>query len=675
MDVVLFYKILKYIDCFGTNFNFYTEKNRKLYTPLGGILTLFSFISGALIFILINFDELKHDKPLSSTSVIQEDYHNIKFIEEKIWIPWRIRDYEGNLANFSGLLYPIIYYYNGIRNKTEDRLNLKYRFLNYKLCNETNMINNTDLFTIDVDLDQLYCIDMEELDMGGNWDWDYINYVEFDLYICKNGIDYDENNTDCTSYEELIKAAQNYNSFEFEIYYPLVHYQPMNKSTPIFMKYNSYFYHLSRFSNKIDRIYLQKNVLIDDRGYVSKKEKITEFWGCETLNGDSYATGDKKDLMSEGSSSRLYSFNIYLNFETNIHHRYYKNLFLILIDGLPIVYVVFNFFKFIAKIFKISAGNKKLTELLFENLQEKPSKIKKNKINNNINNNNFHFERKNTIFDTKNMIKNSNKHASNDNTKFTNDKNESNININNNDSNNGDKLNNHNISIINNHDKSNNSNNVSEFSSINLTHQDLIKNRIHNNQKPRYSIEGRNKNLLNIKFKPNNLFNNANGNSPSDTNSYNLFEFFNHKSKDLLSQGGNSLYKKDSKTDINYNKLESPKTKKYYVKKKLFPYKYYLCSIFIKNIDVKKKSCFFTRKFIVVYNFICQLFDISSYLILQKEFQIMKNTIAMGKYKDLLETNQKINVNAHYFNVDMKECLDTNKFSILGRVKETKEEE
>jgi hypothetical protein len=56
---------------------------------------------------------------------------------------------------------------------------------------------------------------------------------------------------------------------------------------------------LSRFSNKIDRIYLQKNVLIDDRGYVSKKEEITEFWGCETLNGDSYATGDKKDLMSE----------------------------------------------------------------------------------------------------------------------------------------------------------------------------------------------------------------------------------------------------------------------------------------------------------------------------------------------------------------------------------------
>ena len=104
------------------------------------------------------------------------------------------------------------------------------------------MINNTNYFIIDVPLNELYCIDMENLDIGGNWDYDFVNYVEFDLYTCKNGIDYDENNNNCTSYEDLINAAQKDNSFEFEIYYPLVHYQPMNKTNPIFVKYNSYFY-------------------------------------------------------------------------------------------------------------------------------------------------------------------------------------------------------------------------------------------------------------------------------------------------------------------------------------------------------------------------------------------------------------------------------------------------
>ena len=114
------------------------------------------------------------------------------------------------------------------------------------------------------------------------------------------------------------------------------------------------------------------------------------------------------------------------------------------------------------------------------------------------------------------------------------------------------------------------------------------------------------------------------------------------------------------------------KKKTQYVQKKLFPYKYYLCSIFIKNINISKKSIFFTRKFIVVYNFICQLFDISSYLILQREFQILKSTLMIGKYRAVLENRQKINVNDHSFNTDMKECLDSQKFSILGRIKNDK---
>ena len=652
MNYLLIERILKYIDCFGTNFTFYIEKNRKLHTPFGGILTLLSLIVGALIFISMNIDELKHDNPISATSVIQENYHNIKFIKEKIWIPWRVRDYEGNLANFTGLLYPIIYYYYGIRNKEANRLDLGYSFLKYKLCNETSMINNTDSFILGVSLDQLYCIDMEDLDMGGNWDYDFVNYVEFDLYTCKNGIDYDENNINCTSYEKLIEAAEKDNSFEFEIYYPLVNYQPMNKTNPIFVKYISYFYHLSRFSNKIDRLYLQKYILKDDRGWISKNEKITRFWGCQSFSGDSYATGDKKDLMSEGSSSRLYSFNIYINFEVIFYSRAYKNLFLVIADGLPIVYIIFMLFKFIAKIIKISSGNKKLTELLFENLQEKTIRSKKNKINDIVNN------KKQTFIDKK--FDNKNQKIS----KF-------------------DIANNNNREY----------NNISEFPFIKPGQKDLTRNIFKDFNEEKNSIESKNKlsyskNSSNRKSHPNkaqlnNLFSNniGNGNSLENNNlNFNLSEFFNDKTRDILSQSSNTFYKNnlyrfnDENKIVNGNKILTGQKKKLYIQKKLFPYKYYLCSIFIGNIDLKKKSCFFTRKFLVVYNFICQLFDISSYLMLQKEFQIMKNTIMIGKYKDILETNQKINVNTRTFNVDMKECIDSNKFSILGRVKETKED-
>jgi hypothetical protein len=125
-----------------------------------------------------------------------------------------------------------------------------------------------------------------------------------------------------------------------------------------------------------------------------------------------------------------------------------------------------------------------------------------------------------------------------------------------------------------------------------------------------------------------------------------------------------NLQKNNSTNKTIYFNLKS---QTHYLKKQLFPYKYYLFSIFKRNMDASKKSFLFTRKFIVVYNFICQLFDISSYLILQREFQTMKNTVMQEKERNIIEKGQKINVNENYFNISMKECLDAKKFSIFGR--------
>ena len=46
--------------------------------------------------------------------------------------------------------------------------------------------------------------------------------------------------------------------------------------------------------------------------------------------------------------------------------------------------------------------------------------------------------------------------------------------------------------------------------------------------------------------------------------------------------------------------------------------------------------------------------------------------MVLGKFKDILENRQKINVNDKSFNINMKECLDERKFSILGRIKQSK---
>ena len=644
-------EMFRYIDCFGAGFNFYSEKNRKLYTPLGGIFTLLSCFFGLIVFIFINFDNFLHTNPQSTTSTVRIYNRQYKFNEEKVWIPWRIRDYNGKTVNHSKYFYPIIYYYQGVRNNSKDGMNLTYQFLNYTLCNETAMINNTDSFVIDIDLNQLYCINMGDLDMGGNFDSDFINYVEFDLFICKNGIDYDENNINCTSYEKLVEASQIYNSFVFEIFYPIVNYQPMNKSVPIFISYSNYFYHLSRFSNKIDRIHLQKHILQDDKGWLIKKEKSYSYWGYISITGDTYANGDKRDLMSEGSTSRLYSFNIYLKPDIVYYKRSYKKLYIIFAEGLPIVNIVFVIFKLISKTLKIASRNRQLTELLFENLQER----RKNRINSNET-----FTKKKKYFSDKKIISKKSENLKSE--KFN-----SNQNI-----------------------STNNNNN--DYSSVHITQTEKGK-KLNLSRNYRRNSFGKSKfyknplyNQVNqtndqSKINLNTIKNNFNvyGNTGINNNNINISinnnigDFTSSKFNDISSNIPLTkmyLKKKISAEDKRYNldsKIFRPKSKGYFIKKKLFPYKYYLCSIFIKNIDISKKSLFFTKKFLVVYNFICQLFDISSYLILQKEFQTMKNTIMVGKYREIFENRQKINVNDHSFNSDIKECLDGHKFSILGK--------
>jgi len=632
MNYYIISEILKYLDCFGTTFSFYTEKNRKFYTILGGILSLLSFIFGFLVFIFINKDDIFHNNPSSTTSTKRENIRKIKFGEEKIWIPWRITNYESETVNHEDILFPIIYYYKGIRNDSSNHLQMSYEIINYKLCNETSMANNSNQYMIDVDLGQIYCIDMDDLEIGGSWDSDFIYYIEFDLYNCKDGLNYDEGNENCTTYEEIREIAGNDNCFDFEMYYPIVHYQPMNKTTPIFVEYVGYFYHLSRFSNKIDRIYLQQHILKDDRGWITKNEKLYSYWGGVSLNGDSYATGNGSDLMSEGSTSRFYSFNIYLKSDIIYYNRTYKNFFLIIANGLPIVNIVFIIFKVTAKIFKISSGNKKLTELLFENLQKK--KIMRFK------------DEKFSILDLDKM--------------------------------NSDK------ELV----KLNNNKNISDLSSVQITYNESKNAMFHNSKSIRLNevnnnnkiaiFRNSNKQMLNINNRKKinkNLNNNLNeiyNNNLEKNRTFkgnNLEDLFSIKSNEIASNKQfNKINMKKNNSEGNEKRLNS-QSKAFYVKRTLFPYKYYLCTIFIKNLDTTKKSIFFTRKFLSVYNFICQLFDISSYLILQREFEIMKNSLIVGKYKDILENRQKINVNDQSFNINMKECLDAKKFSILGRVK------
>ena len=373
---------LEYADLFGTTCTFYIEKRRKYYTIYGGILSILSIICYISFFVVLNYNDFKREIPITTISSIPSaGYRKIKPGEEKIWIPWRIMDYAQDFVNHTNILYPVISYRQGNRIPGTNKMSLINKILPYKLCNETSMKNiDKNIFLFNYPIDEFYCIDMDDIFIGGGWNNDFLYFIQLDLYLCENGTNYNES-SNCTSFEELRKNIGPNNSWEFEYLYPVVQFQPTNLEYPGIVLYKIGLFHLSQFTNKINRLYLKEYVINDDLGWFRDTPKNHSFWGITSISGDNYYSGFEKDLINEGSTSRLYSFKIYFDMGIDYYTRKYKKITELLIDTLPILSVLFSIFKTITSIFKTASTNKKLIELLFENVVKKRSNFTNNKVN------------------------------------------------------------------------------------------------------------------------------------------------------------------------------------------------------------------------------------------------------------------------------------------------------
>ena len=80
----------------------------------------------------------------------------------------------------------------------------------------------------------------------------------------------------------------------------------------------------------------------------------------------------------------------------------------------------------------------------------------------------------------------------------------------------------------------------------------------------------------------------------------------------------------------------------------LFSYYYYFFD-FIFNIMKPQKFCNFDKKYLIIYNLMCQIYDISSHIYLVKQFYILNNVtkekINEEKEIHLKKLSSKININ------------------------------
>jgi hypothetical protein len=356
--------ILALCDLYGEHFHWYIGYKPKYYTYYGGIISLISLFSMIFIFIVFGYDDFKRKNPISHIATVPpKEYNNIIFGQKKLYLPWRIINYDEKPINITGIIYPRIYYFTLQPDNKTGELISKYKLINYKLCNETAMKNLGDEYIINRAIDSLYCIDIEDLKVGGSWNSDFLNYIRFDLYMCEDGIDYNDSNYKCTTYEELQNTYGNGDSIFFELLYPVVQFQPSNLDVPILIVYKTLYYIFNKYSNKLDRIYLQEYVFKDEQSLIFNNPTNISYWGVNVINGESYIIGEK-DILRYSSTSKLYTLNIYFDLGIIFYTRKYKKLHEILGGIFPIISTVYSFFAFFSRVINELKSAKTLNEYI-----------------------------------------------------------------------------------------------------------------------------------------------------------------------------------------------------------------------------------------------------------------------------------------------------------------------
>ena len=580
---------IKYIDFFSIKFYFYINNQPNYQNVFGGIMTFLYVVFCVVIFISFSLEDIKGLNPITTKSEIPYSQRKlVDMINENIYIPFRIVNYENQFVDHRGGLFIVPYLIEG---KLDDKIgmDLKAQLLNYKFCNETSMAHMPKNYRIDTPLNQLFCIDKDNITFGGNWNEKFLNYIEINLYLCEEGIPYNSSDPRCDNLEKLLKKANS--SLLFDFYFPIVQFQPTNLDNPVKIIYKNYYYRLTSYSYKVQKLYLLEHILSDDKNMLTSKYKNTSYWGMSSLYADDYFLPSNTDQISNNSNtSRIYALNIYMDDGHVYYTRTFKKIFLIIANIFPL----FNFGLFVMKGFtqyvKMSFTKRKLTGLIFENVNIKSKKLFQIKIDEI--NTNYKAKKNNKIQLSANKSENE---------------------------------------LIKDRDIMK----KDKLFELNYTKEKIIMKDKKDNS---------NNSIINNSILQNNKIA---GTSLNDENLFNKFKVKQISSMHLHNNKSSSIYDRfKEKESFNSSKNKIMNKKEKY----LFPFYYYFMDFIFDNIINPRRFFCISRTYLTVYYFMCNLYDISTHLILFKHYYLL-NSIIKDKIYEKNDFDYKffnaININDH----------------------------
>jgi len=391
--------LLTLIDIYGTKFHLLTNQKLKFKTWIGGIITIILSLIGLIFIYIFGEDFFFRKNPSFTQSTIGEGYEKIDLSKEKVLIAFRIEDMNGNYLNTSKYLYPKIVYYSAIPGEDgKSRSNHKEEYISYRLCEENDFEGSENFVLL---YGTLFCIEWKNKTFGGYWDNEFLYYFSLRIFYCNNSEYYtNDNNTKCSSVDELNQLFSN--KILFSVYYSVVEFRIDDLKNPLSRKHTNYFTFLSHNFRKNDKLFLNEKIVNDDQGWLINNYKNISIWGGNEIKSD-YEYYDNEKITTEGFSSMIYSFNIYMTSTKN----YYTRKYMKVPDVLYMIGGLITFINTFGKIIyiPINLTMKKITIIsqLFDFLEEENTKIENLTV---INNNSVLIKLKDSYCNDKTSLDN-----------------------------------------------------------------------------------------------------------------------------------------------------------------------------------------------------------------------------------------------------------------------------
>jgi hypothetical protein len=342
--------------------------------------------------------------------------------------------------------------------------------------------------------------------------------------------------------------------------------------TPIAIIYKNFYYRISTYSHKLEKVFIREHILSDDKNMITTNYKNSSIWGASLLYSDDYSFAAGFDPIANTESKDAYSLDIFMDNGFIYYTRSYKKLILIISNAFPIFRLLLYFFKKFTQHIKMSSTKRKLAGLIFEIKEVRSSNL---------------FPRK--------------------------------------------------IADINNDHK---------ISSELLLSSSKVNSRINNNKiddMHKYTSNKINKFYLNSNKEISlensiDFINNIKGSKLEDKNKSNIsleennpIKFLNKKELLLLRKNVNLGI--SDPFQIKENAMETKKSKQKNVKY-IFPYFYFFLDFFLDKLIYPQKFFCLPSSYFTVYNFMCQIYDISTHIILFKHFNLLNKLVKKTHEKE-----------------------------------------